>query len=129
MFADDTKLFRQVTSKEDALVLQSDINLLDEWSKKWLLSFNKSKCHVLTLGKFDDIMYAHRYTVADYEIELVFQEKDLGVTVDSAMSFEEHISKKLKTANSIVGLIRRSFSFLDAKSFVKLSTAFVRPHL
>ena len=129
MFADDTKLFRQVTSKEDALVLQSDINLLDEWSKKWLLSFNKSKCHVLTLGKFDDIMYAHRYTVADYEIEYVFQEKDLGVTVDSALSFEEHISKKVKTANSIVGLIRRSFSFLDAKSFVKLFTAFVRPHL
>ena len=29
MFADDTKLFRQVTSKEDALVLQSDINLPD----------------------------------------------------------------------------------------------------
>ena len=128
MFADDTKLFRQVTSKEDALVLQSDINLLDEWSKKWLLSFNKSKCHVLTLGKLDD-MYAHRYTVADYETEHVFQEKDLGVTVDSALSFEEHISKKVKTANSIVGLIRRSFSFLDAKSFVKLFTAFVRPHL
>ena len=103
MFADDTKLFRQVTSKEDALVLQSDINLLDEWSKKWLLSFNKSKCHVLTLGKFDDIMYAHRYTVAGYEIEHVFQEKDLGVTVDSVLSFEEHISKKVKTANSIVG--------------------------
>ena len=34
----------------------------------------------------------------------------------------------MKTANSIVGLIRRSFSFLDAKSFVKLFTAFVRPH-
>ena len=26
-------------------------------------------------------------------------------------------------------MIRRSFSFLDAKSFVKLFTAFVRPHL
>ena len=51
---------------------------------------------MLTLGKFDDIMYAHRYTVADYEIEHVFQEKDLGVTVDSALSFEEHISKKVK---------------------------------
>ena len=74
-------------------------------------------------------MYAHRYTVADYEIEHVFQEKDLGVTVDSALSFEEHISKEVKTANSIVGLIRQSFSFLDAKSFVKLFTAFVRPHL
>ena len=55
-----------------------------------------------------------RKYVADYEIEHVFQEKDLCVTVDSALSFEEHISKKVKTANSIVGLIRRSFSFLDA---------------
>ena len=94
MFADDTKIFRQVTSKEDALVLQTDINLLNEWSKEWLLSFNKSKCHMLTLGKFDDIMYAHRYTVAGYEIEHVFQEKDLGVIVNSALLFEEHISKK-----------------------------------
>ena len=45
------------------------------------------------------------------------------------MSFEEHISTKVRIANSIVGLIRRSFTFLDCKSFVKMYTAFVRPHL
>ena len=34
LFADDTKIFRQITTKEDALQLQSDINSLEQWSQK-----------------------------------------------------------------------------------------------
>ena len=37
--------------------------------------------------------------------------------------------KKVKLANVIVGLIRRTFSYLNPNMFVKLFTAFVRPHL
>ena len=62
-------------------------------------------------------------------MEHVFEEKDLGVIVDSDVTFEEHISSKIRTANAIVGLIRRSFSYLDCKSFVKMYTSFVRPHI
>ena len=32
-FADDTKIFRQITIKEDTLQLQSDINSLEQWSQ------------------------------------------------------------------------------------------------
>ena len=32
--ADDTKISRQITTKEDALQLQSDINSLEQWSQK-----------------------------------------------------------------------------------------------
>ena len=32
MFADDTKLFRLITSREDALALQSDLQTLEQWS-------------------------------------------------------------------------------------------------
>ena len=39
------------------------------------------------------------------------------------------MASKIKKANQIVGLIRRSFSYLDGRSFVKLYTALVRPHL
>ena len=49
--------------------------------------------------------------------------------VDADMNFEEHMASKVKKANQIVGLIRRSFTYLDGKSFVKLYTALVRPHL
>ena len=74
-------------------------------------------------------MCTHRYSIYSEEVEHVFVEKDVGVTMDSEVTFAEHISKKVNVANGIVGLIRRSFSFLDCKSFKKILTAFVRPHL
>ena len=129
MFADDTKLFRTITSKSDAVALQSDLDALQEWSEKWLLRFNPDKCHVLTLGKFENTRYTHRYKLDHHELEHVFKEKDLGVTIDSNLTFDEHISEKIKKANAIVGLIRRTFSFLDGPLFKKLYTTFVRPHL
>ena len=63
MFADDTKLFRKINSKNDALILQSDITSLEAWSNKWLLEFNSDKCHILTLRKFDNIRYTYRYRI------------------------------------------------------------------
>ena len=45
------------------------------------------------------------------------------------LTFEEHMASKIKKANGIMGLIRRTFSFLDAETFRKLYTSFVRPHL
>ena len=129
LFADDTKIFNKVSSFEDAAKLQNDIHALNEWSDKWLLRFNTDKCHVLTLGKFDNIMYTHRYTLYDDELDHVFEEKDLGVIFDMEMTFAEHIAAKVKKANGIMGLIRRSFSFLDGATFKRLYTSYVRPHL
>jgi ribonuclease P/MRP protein subunit RPP40 len=129
MFADDTKIYRHITSRDDAIELQSDIEKLEEWSKTWLLHFNHEKCHVLTMGKFTNIQYAHRYAVYNNDIEHVFDEKDLGITVDSELKFEEHLAKKVKIANAIVGQMRRSFSYLDCDTFRRIFTAFARPHL
>ena len=66
MFADDTKIYRQIAWREDALILQSDIKRLEEWSKIWQLHFDK--CHILTMGKFENIQHTHRYVVYDNEI-------------------------------------------------------------
>ena len=106
LFADDAKIHRAITKKEGAKSLQDDLRELEKWSDKWLLKFHLDNCHVLTLGKFDNIKL-----------------------IDSELTFSEHISSKVKKANTIVGLIRRSFTSLDCKSFTKIYTAFVRPHL
>ena len=63
------------------------------------------------------------------ELEHVFEEKDLGVLIDTDLKFNEHINSKVKKANMMVGLIRRSFSFLDGALFKILFTTHVRPHL
>ena len=37
MFADDTKVFREIRSNEDIQTLQKDLNNLQGWPNKWLL--------------------------------------------------------------------------------------------
>ena len=129
LFADDTKVYRIIKSIEDSLQLQKDLDKLVEWSHKWLLEFNLSKCHVLSIGEIENIVHAHYYTMSEFTLDHVFEEKDLGVVIDSQLSFEEHISQKIKKANAMVGLIRRTFTYLEPMFFKKLYVAFVRPHL
>ena len=122
MFADDTKIFKMIASRNDAIILQSDMHKLEYWSRTWGLDFNSDKCHVLTMGKFEDIKHTHLYTVYNQEMEHVFEVKDLGVTFDAELTFTEHIMTKARKANAIVGLTRRSFTYLDSKSFTNLYT-------
>lgn len=56
----------------------------------------------------------------NHELEHIDSEKDLGIIIDSGLTFEEHISQKVTKENAILRLIRRSFSCLDRKSFLKL---------
>ena len=63
-FADDTKLSNMVNSNKDRDLLQSDLQHLVEWSTKWQMPFNDTKCSVIHLGgnnqKFDYFMGSHR---------------------------------------------------------------------
>ena len=46
-FADDTKIFRKVTSATDGVQLQQDLNRLCDWSEKWQMEFNVAKCKTM----------------------------------------------------------------------------------
>ena len=93
-----------------------------------MICFHPDKCHVLTLGKIENIQHAHRYCLNDQVLEHVDFEKDLGLKFDSDLSFD-HICEKVKKANVLAGLIHRSFSYLSPEMFKYLFSAFVRPHL
>ena len=56
-------------------------------------------------------------------------EKDIGVLVDRNLSFSKHITQKVNKANSIMGLVRRTYTFLDDTSFRYLFQALDRPNL
>ena len=45
------------------------------------------------------------------------------------LKFTQHISSKINKANSTLGLINQTFSYIDQHTFLKLYTALVRPHL
>ena len=50
LFADDAKIYRTLKSPNDTGALQQDLKLLENWSKKWLLKCNESKCKVIHFG-------------------------------------------------------------------------------
>ena len=56
-------------------------------------------------------------------------EKDLGVHVDPSLHFSQHCEKAANKANRIVGLIRRSFDYMDGPMLTQLYKGLVRPHL
>ena len=47
MFADDTKLFREIKNQDDNAHLQQDLDELSNWSEKWKLKFHPEKCSVI----------------------------------------------------------------------------------
>ena len=51
IFADDTKIVRNILTNNDIKILQNDIDQLFHWSKGWGLNFNTSKCMVLSLKR------------------------------------------------------------------------------
>jgi hypothetical protein len=55
--------------------------------------------------------------------------KDIGVLVDDQLNYSRHIQQKINKANSIMGLIRRTFTYLNEHNFKYLFQALVRPHL
>ena len=126
MFADDTKVFREICSESDMECLQRDLACLERWSDTWLLKFHPDKCKILTVGKLENIIRAYPYRLMEVQLEHVFEEKDLGIIIDTDLTFDVHVSEKIKKANNMLGLIRRSFSCLNADILLPLYKAFVR---
>ena len=63
------------------------------------------------------------------DIKVVNHEKDLGVIFQDDLKFDQHISYAVNKANKILGLVKRSFSFLDRSSFLCLYKSLIRSHL
>jgi peroxiredoxin len=70
---------------------------------------------------FNDKKIFRRYHLYDstgkeVELEKSEGEKDIGVLVDDQLTFSRHIQQKANKANSIMGLIRRTYSYLDKQN-------------
>jgi len=130
MFADDTKIYREIISQHEFVILQQDLNLLQDWTHLWQLKFNAEKCKVMHLGQSND-KYAYYMQQENNQLQLdaTDLEKDLGVYVDTGLTFSTHCDKAVNKANKILGLIRRSYTFLDLTTMKLLFTSIVRPHL
>ena len=126
LFADDTKIFKMIKSSDDSTRLQEGLTKLEEWSDTWLLRFHPDKCKHMQIGKKND---DNNYSLHRKSLEKVIEEKDIGVVIESDLTFEKHINEKVNKANQMFATLRRTFQYMDKSTFVQLCISLVRTHL
>ena len=107
LFADDTKIYRQINKVEDSIALQSDLTTLDLWADQWQVKFNPSKCEVMRITHNKD-KSTTRHQVSGTELRNVSNYKDLGVIMASNLTLTKHVAETVHKANKVLGLLKRT---------------------
>jgi len=84
LFADDCTIFRDVVGREDCKALQSDLHHLYQWSHKWQLHLNLSKCKALCISN-KRMPPTYTYHLNGVSLEWVDSFTYLGVKITQAM--------------------------------------------
>ena len=126
MYADDTKIWREICSIEDQNKLQADINALHTWSVNNKIKFHPNKCKVVRITlKINKLVY--NYTLNGNVLAQSESECDLGVTVSQNLKWNRHHSIIISKAAQKLGLVKRVCSFtLDKISRKILFLSIVR---
>ena len=118
-------VYRIIHTPEDIAMLQRDLDISSKWAKKWLKSFNPSKCIHLTITRKTHPLPS-RYSICDSVIEQSNSAKYLGVTITSNLSWSEHINKIANKANSARTFLQRN---LNQSIKSACYTTYIRPTL
>ena len=127
LYADDVKLYSNITI--DSSVpnpLQNAVDNLITWSNKWQLTINISKSNILHIGKNNPHFI---YNINNIPLEPSDHVSDLGVTMDSGLSFDLHISHQTKKAYQRIAVLFKGFSSGDPKFLTLAYKVYVRPVL
>ena len=111
-----------------ASILNNDLKLIEQWSKRWLATFNASKTEtVLFTLKQKTINHPPLYL--NNEIIKVENHTHLGLTLNCDRKWDQHISNIIAKANYSLSAMRRLKYVLDKSTLEKIHFAYIRPIL
>jgi ribonucleases P/MRP protein subunit RPP40 len=129
IYADDSKIYKQIRNESDSQLLQDDLHRFYHWCEVNKLQVNVEKCCKISFSRSID-KSERVYQLGNECIPNVDIVKDLGVDFSSKMSFSHHINRAISTASKVLGFIRRfSRDFHDPMVSKTLFCTLVRPHL
>ena len=116
LYADDTKIWREIIISEDHFILQSDIDKLFAWSIRNKMKFHPSKSKVLSITNQRNMLHNLPFTIFQYRldstyIDYVSSYVDLGVTVNNKLLWKEQCDKLVCKGNSQLGMLMRTCHF------------------
>ena len=115
-----------IISITDCKILQSDLDPLCLWSKNWDMEFNTDKCKILTVTNKKNII-KHQYKIKRSKLEIVKQEKYLGVIINNKLSWLPHVKMISCCANLKRQFLQRNLRTCNRDIKLHCYKTYVRP--
>ena len=128
LFADDTIVYREISSTADTAILQEDLDALQNWEKRWGMSFNPSKCNTITITRKKTPLVS-TYKLKDEPLENVKVASYLGVQIASDLTWHNQVAKVSAKGNKMLGFVRRNIKTTSKTSKMLAYQTLVRPSL
>ena len=131
LFADDLKIYNIVDISNPTVTLQLSLDQLAKWSFDWQLPINIKKCSVISINRSDT---QTTHTARDYYLDGSPLAKstsimDLGIEINSDLSFQSHIGSIVSKARQRVGILFRGFQNREVSFLKKAYITYIRPLL
>ena len=126
MYADDTLVYNVINNIDDCIQLQNDLLLLERWANIWQMEFNPSKCEFLVVTNKKSTP-SFTYHINEVPIKAVQHAKYLGVTIDSKLTWKEHIKITTHKANTALAFLCRNLKPCSQYIKTKCYLRTVRP--
>ena len=124
----DIKIYLEICCDSDINRLQHCIDALCQWSNLWQLTLSVGKCFHMRVG-FTKLNTQPIYTINNVALNTVSALRDLGVLMDSHLSFASHVKNIVSKAHIRSNQILRCFISKDRECLVKAFITYVRPIL
>jgi len=95
----------------DHITLQNDLNNLEKWASTWGMSFNATKCYILSVKKSTTYFYRLNNTI----LKEVENNPYLGLSISNDLKWTNHINNICNKASSTVGFICLNLKHSPAK--------------
>ena len=114
-YVDDTKVFGRISTTEDVLNFQQDLDQIYSWAHSNKMKWNNLKLQLLRLGpdnqlKEDTLLFSEFHDQVVVESQTV---KDLGVLMDRDLSYKAQRESAISKANRKAGWVLRTFRTRD----------------
>ena len=123
LFADDTNLFASGKTKRALYKkVRAELGVLSQWFACNKLSLNYKKTEFIDFSKPRVGSSSHNFTlnINGHRIKKVKKSKFLGVTIDEALSWREHIGMILRKVRQTIGVIGRARGFMGGPQLLGL---------
>jgi hypothetical protein len=126
-FADDAKLYTDVTTGDDVDELQFSIDHLTSWASTWQLGISFMKCSTIDLGNKNKVDTFCENSIEGNCLEGCNEIIDLGVKLDSSLTFTPHINQIVSKARQRIFLLFRAFRTRDTKLMLLGYKSYILP--